>query len=66
MSYSLDDIKKAAFNWKPLPGMTIAERNLYQGIGYCYECFRCGEDKDECEKLAQTYIQIYERTKGAT
>ncbi len=64
MSYSLSEIKIAAYNWEELPNMNHYERHLWQGLGYCYECFRCGENKDECDKLAKQYIAIFERRKN--
>ena len=63
MSYSLAEIKLAAYNWKELPNMTVSERNLWQGLGYCYEWFRSHqEDKGACDKLAKDYIDFYERS----
>ena len=60
MSYQLKDIKVAAFNQTPLPDMTQREKNLYQGLGYCYEWYRCHpEDKEDCDKLAQHYINFF-------
>ena len=64
MSYSIPEIKVAAFNWRELPHMTQRERDLWQGLGYCYEWFRCHkEDKDKCDKLAQEFIEFYEKGK---
>ena len=61
MSYTIPEIKVAAYNWTELPNMTQAERALWQGLGWCYECYRCGEDKTECDRMAKQYIEMYER-----
>lgn len=61
MSYTLSEIKLAAYNWSELPDMTRAERNLWQGLGYAYECFRCGEPKEVCDALAKNYIEFFEK-----
>ena len=60
MSYTISEIKLAAYNWEEPPNMTHAERNLWQGLGYAYECYRCGEDKKLCDELAQKYIKFFE------
>lgn len=59
--YSISKIKVAAYNWTELPNMTVEERNLWQGLGWCYECYRSGEDKTECDHMAQQYIKHFER-----
>lgn len=60
MSYTLSEIKLAAYNWTELPDMTRNERSLWQCLGYCYEWYRCHpEDKQECDKLAADYIKFY-------
>lgn len=59
MSYTINEIKLAAYNWKELPNMTHAERNLWQGLGYAYECYRCGENKELCDDLAQGYVKFF-------
>lgn len=56
--YSLAEIKVAAYNWTELPNMTVEERNLWQGLGFAYECYRCGESKDLCGQMAQQYIKL--------
>ena len=61
MSHDVKEIKVAAYNWEELPDMTQAERNLWQGLGYAYECYRCGETKAVCDALAQNYIKFFER-----
>lgn len=41
--------------------MTRDERDLWMGLGYCYEWYRAHpEDKEECDKLARNYIRYYE------
>ena len=45
--------------------MTRDERDLWMGLGYCYEWYRGHpEDKEECDKLARNYIRYYEIRKG--
>ena len=62
MSYTLSEIKLAAYNWEPLPDAKESEKTLWQGLGYCYEWYRCHpEDKAACDKLAQDYINAFER-----
>lgn len=61
MSYSINEIKVAAYNWTELPDMTHSERNLWQGLGYAYECYRCGHPKADCDKLAQNYIEFFKK-----
>ena len=61
MSYTLKEIKLAAYNWNELPNMTSAERSLWQGLGYANEQYRCGENKELCDDLAQQYVDCFER-----
>lgn len=62
MSYTLTEIKLAAYNWDTLPDITQNERNLWMGLGYCYEWFRAHpEDKKQCDELAKQYIKAYWR-----
>ena len=61
MSYQLKEIEVAAYNWTELPDMTRAERSLWQGMGYAYECYRCGENKEDCLKLKQQYIDSFQK-----
>lgn len=62
MSYTLTEIKLAAYNWELLPDMTAAERNLWMGLGYSYEWFRSHPDeKAACDELAKKYIQAFEK-----
>lgn len=60
-NYSLAEIKLAAYNWQELPNMTVEEKNLWQGLGYCYECYRNGESKEVCDRMAQQYIKLIGR-----
>ena len=57
--HTLEEIRIAAYNWIELSDMTPAERNLWQGLGYAYECFRAGYDKKTCEELADNYIRLF-------
>ena len=59
MSYTLNELKVAAYNWEELPDMTQRERSLWQGLGYAYECYRCGHDKQVCDDLAKNYIKFF-------
>ena len=66
MSYTLAEIKIAAHNWTELPNMTVDERNLWEGLGYCYEWYRAHpDDLEECNKLAQNHINFYNIRKAA-
>lgn len=57
--YTLEEIRIAAYNWIELSDMTPAERSLWQGLGYTYECFRAGHDKKTCKELADLYIRLF-------
>lgn len=57
--HTLEEIRIAAYNWIELSDMTPEERNLWQGLGYAYECFRAGYDKKTCEELADNYIRLF-------
>lgn len=60
MSYTLSEIKVAAYNWQELPNMATAERSLWLGLGYCYDCYRAHpENKAACDELAKTYIRLF-------
>ena len=62
MSSTLDNLRVAAYNWTELPDMTQNERNLWMGLGYCYEWYRAHpEDKKQCDELSQQYIKAYWR-----
>ena len=59
--YSISQIKMFAYNNQPPEDLTWTENNLYCGLAYCYEWFRSHpEDKVECEKLMDNYINWYE------
>ena len=60
MSYEIKDIKVLAYNRDFREDFTIAERNLYCGLAYCYDWFRLHpEDKDICDQLSKEYIENY-------
>lgn len=61
MSYTVGELKVAAYNRKEPENMTIFERDLYCGLTYCYDWFKLhpGEQK-ECKELMQNYIQFFE------
>ena len=60
----INQIKVAAYNNQEPPGLAPFERDLYLGLAYCYEWFRAHpEDKGDCEKLMNHYIQHYEIVK---
>lgn len=64
MSYNLNDLRVAAYNWTELPDMTLEDRYLWMGLGYCYEWYRCHpEDKQACDELAQGYIDHWKKEK---
>ena len=65
MSYSVGDIKVAAYRWEELPNMTQPEKELWMGLGYCYEWYRSHPDeKKECDNLAQLYLRMFELNSG--
>lgn len=43
--------------------MTGTERDLWKSLGYAYECYRCGYPKEDCERLANNYIEFYKNWK---
>ena len=60
MSYEIKDIKVLAYNRDFKDDFTVAERNLYCGLAYCYDWFRLHpEDKDTCDALSKEYIENY-------
>ena len=63
MAYTISEIKILAYNCEEKPDFTAAEKNLFCGLAYCYECFRAGYNKEECEKLMQNYINFYENSR---
>lgn len=57
---TLEDLKRAAYNWTEPADMTPEQRALWHGLGYCYEWYRAHpEDKKECDMLAQIYIKLF-------
>ena len=63
MAYSLSEIKILAYNCEEKADFTEAERNLFIGLAYCYECYRAGHDKKVCENMMENYIRFYELSK---
>lgn len=64
LSYSLAEIKVAAYNFEELTDMSWAERHLWLGLAYCYEWFRANPgDKAVCDELAKNYIQFFYKNK---
>lgn len=63
MGYTVNQIKVLAYNCDEQKDFTAAEKNLFVGLAYCYECFRAGYDKQECEELMQNYINFFEHSK---
>lgn len=60
MSYTVDKIKVAAYNWTELPNMTPEERILWEELGDCYEYFRSHpEEKAACEECANDHIKYF-------
>lgn len=60
MPYTINQIKVFAYNNDEQPDFTIFDRDLYLGLAYCYEWWRMHpEDKVNCEKLMEHYIQHY-------
>lgn len=60
MSYTLSEIKVAAYNFNEPPNMTQDERHLWYCLAYCYEWFRAHpEEKDDCDNLAKEYIRFF-------
>lgn len=51
LSYSIDEIKKAAYRKTFLPNMTYEERSFWEGMAYCYE--RLADHPEEKEELAK-------------
>ncbi len=58
-NYTLSQIKVAAYNFTELPDMTQRQKALWLGLAYCYDCYRAGEPKEICNKLADTYIKFF-------
>lgn len=65
MAYTVPEIKTAAYKWEHLPDMTVAEKELWMGLAYCYEWYRSHpEEKNECNNLANLYLRMYELHSG--
>ena len=61
MSYTVGELKVAAYNRKEPPKMNVQERNLYLGLAYCYDWFKeHPEDRSDCEELMAHYIKFFE------
>lgn len=59
-TYTLNDIKTAAYNLYELPGLTPRQRSLWEGLAYCYEWQRFHpEQTAECKELADKYIEVF-------
>lgn len=58
--YNVNQIKVLAYNREYKSDFTIAEKNLFLGLAYCYDWFKANpNDKADCEKLMNDYIQTY-------
>ena len=61
MSYTIGQLKVAAYNRQEPQNMTIQEKDLYLGLAYCYDWFRAYPyDRKDCEELMKQYIQYFE------
>lgn len=61
MSYTVGQIKVAAYNRTELDNMTIQEQHLWFGLAYCYDWYRMyPHDSKACKELMQKYIQFFE------
>lgn len=60
-SYTLNEIKVAAYNLTELPDLTPRQRSLWEGLAYCYEWHRLhpNEQTEACKALAQHYIDLF-------
>lgn len=60
MSYTIQEIKVAAYNWTELPGMSIRERALWESLGYWYEEYRAVPDsRAECQKNVDSLVELF-------
>ena len=60
MAYTINQIKVFAYNCDEKDDFTISEFNLFCGIAYAYEWYRANpDDKDQCQKLIENYIDFY-------
>lgn len=58
--YNVNQIKVLAYNREYKSDFTIAEKNLFLGLAYCYDWFKVNpNDKADCEKLMGEYIEHY-------
>ena len=60
MAYEVNQVKVLAYNKEVREDFTAEEMTLYNGLKYCYDCFRLGYDKEECTQLMENYIEFYE------
>ena len=61
MSYTVGQLKVAAYNRQEPQNMSIQEKNLYLGLAYCYDWFRmCPDDRKDCEELLEIYSWFFE------
>lgn len=60
MAYEVNQVKVFAYNKEVREDFTAEEMTLYNGLKYCYDCFRLGYDKEECAKLMDDYIEFFE------
>lgn len=59
MGYTVDQIKVFAYNRDEKEDFDIFEKNLFLGLSYCYDCFKAGYSKEQCQKLMNEYIFIF-------
>lgn len=63
MSYTINEIKVAAYNFTELPDMSVEERALWYSIGYWYEEYRANPDrKAECQEAVDGYVDVFLRS----
>lgn len=63
MPYTVNQIKVYAYNRDEQKDFSEDERNLFLGLQYAYDWFRLNpEDKEECEKLMQEYVEWYNQS----
>ena len=60
-SYTLNDIRVAAYNQVEIPDLTPRHRSLWDGLAFCYEWHRLHPDEqvEACKALAQHYIDLF-------
>lgn len=65
MAYTVGQIKLLAYNCEERDDFTIPEFNLFCGLAYAYEWYRANpEDKDECQKMMENYINFFVNVKN--